>query len=140
ALGGIFSTLSAEMMTKRTHVLLKQMKDQGRLPNFPDGSLVPVILTGLEALSRERDVTRAMQAAEITRAFLATDESASNIVRLDKILGRAFVGLGFPDSVRSEAEAAQVAEEKAQSQMQRELLTKVAPGVAQEAVKQGGKE
>ncbi|MQB00204.1 MAG: hypothetical protein GEU78_07920 [Actinobacteria bacterium] len=138
SLGGTFSTLSQEMMEARTRILILQMQAEQRLPAFPKGTVVPVILTGLEALSRERDVNRAMQAAELVRSFLATDESAGTYVKMPKILHRAFLGLGFPDAVRDEAEAEAMIQQQQEAAMQSEMMTKSAPGVAREVVKQGG--
>ena len=137
ALGGVFSSLNADMMEWRTALLMDQMKVQGKLPNFPAGAIVPIILTGLEALSRERDVTRAVQAAEITRAFLGADQDAGDVVKLDKILGRAFVGLGFPDSVRTEEETAGIRQQRAEQQQQQQMMEQAGP-LIQQAMKQEG--
>jgi len=139
SLGGQFSTLSLEMMQRRTQLLIGNMKVQQKLPPFPDGTVNPVILTGLEALSRERDVVRAQQAGEVVRQFLGADESARHVVKLDKILGRALVGLGFEDAVRTEDEATALRAQEQQQQQQQELINATAPGVAKElASKQGG--
>jgi len=136
ALGGVFSTLSVEMLERRTTVLIKQMKDQEKLPDFPDGTIVPTILTGLEALSRERDVSRAQQAAELVRAFLGADESAGDVVKLDTILGRAFIGLGLPDSVNTAEETAAIRQQRAQQQQQQQMVEKLGPAVIKEAGKE----
>ena len=116
ALGGNFSTLSKDMMEWRTTIMMLQMKDQEKLPDFPEGMVVPIILTGLEALSRERDVTRAMQAAQLVQAF---GDEALAAVKVPKVLGRALVGLGFTDAVRTEEEAE--AWKKAQAERQAAL-------------------
>jgi hypothetical protein len=138
ALGGTFSSLAQDMMEMRTELLMGNMKTQEKLPPFQQGDLVPTILTGLEALSRERDVGRAMQAANVTQAF---GDAAADVVKADVILGRAFIGLGFPDAVRSEKEVAgirkQNQEQAQQQQLQSDLVGKVAPGVAQELAKKG---
>ncbi len=127
ALGGVFSTLSTSMMERRTVVLMKNMVAQKKLPYLPEGSVQPTILTGLEALSRERDVSRAQQAAELVRAFLSADESAGDVVKLDTILGRAFIGLGLPDSVRTEDETRAIREQRREQQQQEQMLKQAAP-------------
>lgn len=132
ALGGTFSSLAQGMMEKRTSILMDQMRDQGKLPKFPDGALVPIILTGLEALSRERDVGRAAQAAQITQAF---GDAATDVVKTDVILGRAFIGLGFPGAVNTPEETAKIRADRLQSQQEQSLVDKVAPGVAKEVAK-----
>ncbi len=126
ALGGNFSTLSKEMMEWRTSIIMIQMKEQEKLPDFPDGMVVPIILTGLEALSRERDVTRAMQVATLVQAF--GEEAVAN-VKLDKVIGRALVGLGFTDAVRNEAEAAEWKKQNAEAQAQAQTAGKVVENV-----------
>ena len=137
ALGGTFSSLAQDMMEVRTGLLMTNMKDQGKLPPFASGDLVPVILTGLEALSRERDVSRALQAATVTQAF---GDAAADVVKTDVILGRAFIGLGFPDAINSPDEVAQIRQTRQDNQVQSELLTKSAPGVTKELAKQAGEE
>ena len=135
ALGGTFSALAQDMMEKRTQILMVSMKEAEQLPPFPSGALVPTILTGLEALSRERDVNRAMTAAQVTQAF---GESAADVVKTDVILGRAFIGLGFPDAVNTPEEVAAIREQKQQAEQQQAMMQNVAPGVAQELTKQAG--
>ena len=122
ALGGNFSTLSKDMMEMRTRLLIEQMKAQGKLPDFPEGMVEPIILTGLEALSRERDVNRAMQVAQLVQMF--GEEAIAN-VKLDKVLGRAFVGLGFTDAVRTEEEAAQWHQQRQEAMMQQQMAATV---------------
>ena len=132
ALGGTFSSLAQEMMEKRTAVLMAQMKSQGKLPDFPEGALVPVILTGLEALSRERDVSRAMQAAEVSQAF---GESAADVVKADVILGRAFIGLGFPDAINSPDEVAEIQANRAKAEQEAQMTQSVVPELAKGMMK-----
>lgn len=134
-LGGTFSMLSQDMMETRSQILIAQMKAQEKLPPFEDDAVVPVILTGLEALSRERDVGRAMQAAQIAQAF---GPEAIDVVKLDKIISAAYIGLGFPDAVRSEEEAAQLRAQRQQAQAMAQAAQDTIPKVAQEAVKQEG--
>jgi len=124
ALGGTFSALAQDMMERRTHILMLNMKAQGKLPDFPKGSVVPTILTGLEALSRERDVSRAMQAAQVTQAF---GDSATDVVKTDVILSRAFIGLGFADAVNTPDETAKIRQDKAQAQQEQAMMDKVVP-------------
>lgn len=135
ALGGVFSTLALDMMEWRTRVLMRQMIKQGKFPPVNEGALQPTILTGLEALSRERDVSRAMQAAQIIQAF---GQEGLDAVKTERIIGRAMIGLGFPDTVRTEQEVQQLQQKRQQAQMVQEIASKAAPGVATEAMKQSG--
>ena len=49
-LGGVYSQLSETMQQARMRRLIVQMKRNGQLPDWPDGLVEPVILTGMEAL------------------------------------------------------------------------------------------
>ena len=132
ALGGNFSSLSTSIMEGRTRVLIQQMQASEKLPAWPKGTVMPTILTGLEALSRERDIARAMQAGQIAAAF---GPEALDVVKVEKILGRAFIGLGFPDAVRTPEETKALRDQRQQQQVMAEMAAKTVPGVAKEAVK-----
>ena len=137
ALGGVFSMLASEMMKRRTEILMGQMMDQGKLPPVDKEMVTPTILTGLEALSRERDVSRAMQAAQIVQAF---GPEAVDVIKLERVIGRAFVGLGIADAVRSEEEVAQIKQQRQQQQEQQAMMEKLGPPAINAATKaqQGG--
>ena len=127
ALGGNFSALSTDIMAGRTQILVGQMQQAERLPAWPKNSVMPTILTGLEALSRERDIARAMQAGQIASGF---GEQAFDVVKIEKILSRAFIGLGFPDAVRTEDEIKELREQRQQQAMMQEMMSKgVGPAV-----------
>ena len=130
-LGGTFSSISLEMLERRTILLLEQMKAQGEFPQVGKDELQPTILTGLEALSRERDVERGIQAAQIAAQF---GEQGLMYIKFPIVLNKIMTGLGFPDAVKGQDEV----QAEMQQQQQAQLAQSVAPGVAQEAVKQAG--
>ena len=130
-LGGTFSSISLEMLERRTILLLEQMKAQGEFPDIGKDELQPTILTGLEALSRERDVERGIQAAQIVAQF---GEQGLMHIKFPVVLNKIMTGLGFPDAVKGQDEV----QAEMQQQQQAQLAQSVAPGVAQEAVKQAG--
>lgn len=132
SLGGVFSTLANDMMKRRTVVLMQQMIDQRKLPAVDKSMVSPTILTGLEALSRERDVSRAMQAAQIVQAF---GPEAVDVVKLERVIGRAFIGMGITDSVRTEDEVAQIKAERQEAQQQQAALEKLGPPAINAAAK-----
>lgn len=129
SLGGVFSTLANDMMKRRTSILMSQMMDQGKLPEVNREMVTPTILTGLEALSRERDVGRAMQAAQIVQAF---GPEAVDVVKLERVIGRAFLGLGIIDSVRTEEEVAAVKAQRQEQQQQQAALERLGPEVVKQ--------
>ena len=57
-LGGIYSILSQEMQLPLVKRLMFQMERQKRLPVLPDGTIQPVIVTGMEALGRGHDLNK----------------------------------------------------------------------------------
>lgn len=109
-LGGVFSMLAQEMQLARLHRLMVQMKAQKALPDFKDGIVEPTILTGLEALGREQEFQRAATAFQ----FLSTIPPEQwDYVKMEKLLGKAFFGLGFPESVRTDEEVQAIREQRA---------------------------
>jgi hypothetical protein len=118
ALGGNFSTLNTQMMERRTRILIANMIDQGKLPMDVLGT-EPTVLTGLEALSRERDVQRVMQVANIVQAF---GEGATDVIKLNKVIGRATIGLGFADVVRTQDEIDEIQKQKAQQAQMEQMI------------------
>ena len=133
-LGGTFSSLSLEMLERRTLLLIESMKAQGKFPDEVD-QLDATILTGLEALSRERDVGRGVQAAQIVSQF---GEIGLSHIKFDVVLSKIMTGLGFPDAVKS---AEEVAKEQAQAQQaaQQQAMMQAAAGPAAQAIaKQAG--
>lgn len=127
ALGGNFSTLNTDMMEWRTRLLVNNMIKAGRFPQELGQIANPTVLTGLEALSRERDVGRVLQLAQISQAF---GETAIDVLRLDKILSRATVGLGFADVIRSDEEIQQIQQQRQQAQMMQAAAGPVAGQMA----------
>lgn len=130
-LGGTFSSLSLEMLERRTELLIANMKDAGEFPQVSEEQLQPTILTGLEALSRERDVSRGVQAAQIASQF---GDVGLQYIKMDVVLDKVMTGLGFPDAIKS----AQEVQQEMQRQQEMQMAQASAPGVAQELVKQGG--
>lgn len=128
ALGGVFSNLSNDMMKRRTELLMQHMAANGDLPDF-EGQVEPTILTGLEALSRERDVSRAMQAGQIVQAF---GPEAVDAIKLPRVLGRAFVGIGIPDAVRTEEEVEQIQQQRQQAAQEQAAMEKLGPEVVRQ--------
>jgi hypothetical protein len=129
-LGGTFSVLSLTQLERRTTLLLEDMKAKKQFPDVGKDALQPTILTGLEALSRERDVGRAQQAGQIVQQF---GEEGIRYVKLGVVLNKALVGLGIPEAVRTDAE---VQEEKQREAAQAQQLAATAPAVTAAAGRQ----
>lgn len=121
-LGGVYTTLSRDMMLARARRLVFQMQDQEKLPDWPEESIEPVILTGLEALGREAAVNAVMTAAQMIQAF---PEQAQRYPKWESLLKKLFLGLNIEDAVKTDAEV--------QAEMEQELATQAATQVAQSA-------
>ena len=65
ALGGIYSILSQEFQLPLIKRLMYQMERQKRLPVLPEGTVKPIIVTGIEALGRDNDLTKLIQFVQI---------------------------------------------------------------------------
>jgi hypothetical protein len=133
-LGGTFSALSLEMLERRTFLLMENMKTRGEFPPDTEG-IDATILTGLEALSRERDVGRGVQAAQILQQF---GEEGIRRVKLDVILDRIMTGLGFPDAVRPEEEVKAEQQQQMEQQQQAQMAQSAVGPAINAAAAQGG--
>lgn len=100
-LGGVFSQLSQDMAEPRLRRLMFQMKRQGKLANWPEGVVEPTILTGLEALSRERDVERVQMIMNITGALTPEERIW---IKMPTLLSKLLTGAGVPEAVRTDEE------------------------------------
>lgn len=112
-LGGVYSQLNADMQQARLSRLVTQMKRNSQLPDWPDGMVEPVILTGLEALGREQDITRVQTALQFLQGM---PPETLTYVKFSELLGKAFYGLNLPDAVRSEEEVQQIKKQEQQQQ------------------------
>lgn len=58
ALGGVYSMFAQELQRPLVERVLFLMQRSGKLPHFPEKSVTPQIVTGLEGLGRTSDLTR----------------------------------------------------------------------------------
>jgi hypothetical protein len=128
-LGSIYSTLSVEMMGPMLNRLILQMQRNRQLPQWPKNSVEPVVLTGLEALGREKDVQKVITAAQLAAQF---PPEVADYVDWPAMLSKAFNGLGIPGAVRTEAEAQAARDRRAAS----EAMVRAAPNAVNAATAQ----
>ena len=107
-LGGVYSMLSADMQRNRITRLIYQMQKKRQLPDWPTGSVEPIITTGLEALGRERDLSRIQTAGAFIQQM---GPEAQQYVKTPVLLSKVFNALQLPDAVRSEEEVAKMKQE-----------------------------
>ncbi len=57
-LGGVYTVLAAELQQKVVRRLIARLKDKGRFPKLPKGTVKPIIVTGFEALGRGHELNK----------------------------------------------------------------------------------
>jgi hypothetical protein len=129
-LGGVYSQLSETMQQARMKRLIVQMQRGGQLPQWPDGLVEPVVLTGMEALGREQDVNKVQVALQFLQGM---GPDMMKYIKMDVLLGKAFHGLDLPDAVRNQQEVM----EEQQEQARQAALAAGATAAAQQAGVQG---
>jgi hypothetical protein len=111
ALGGIYSILSQEFQLPLVKRLMYQMERQKRLPPLPEGTVQPVIVTGLEALGRGNDLTKLQmffQAAAMIAQLPPEINKSDALTRTGSSLGIDMKGLvKSPEELQAEMEAQQ---------------------------------
>jgi hypothetical protein len=128
--GGVYPMLSQDMMARRTRRLIFQMQVNGQLPEWPEGTIEPTILTGLEALGRESQVGFVAQALQMMQGY---PESAQDYVKWDILLKKGFNGLNLADAVRTEAEAEAVRQQRMEQMMAQQAMAQAAGPIANAA-------
>lgn len=132
-LGGVYTSLSKDMMLARANRLIVQMMDQGKLPEWPDDVIEPVILTGLESLGREAAVNSVVTAAQLIQNF---PEQAQRYPKWETLIKKLFLGLDIEDAVKTDAEVQQEVEQEAATQTAQQVATSAGQAAAQAAVQQ----
>lgn len=111
ALGGIYSILSQEFQLPLVKRLMFQMERQKRLPSLPEGTVQPVIVTGLEALGRGNDLTKLnmfFQAAAMIAQLPPEINKSDALMRTGSSLGIDMKGLvKSQEEIQAEMQAAQ---------------------------------
>jgi hypothetical protein len=129
ALGGIYSILSQEFQLPLVKRLMFQMERQKRLPVLPEGTVEPVIVTGMEALGRGNDLNKLnmfFQAAASIAQLPPEINKADALMRTGSSLGIDMKGLvKSPEELQQEQAAAQQ-----QQMMQMAMEKGIAPAVA----------
>lgn len=111
ALGGIYSILSQEFQLPLVKRLMYQMERQKRLPPLPEGTVQPVIVTGLEALGRGNDLNKLQlffQSAGMIAQLPPEINKGDALTRTGAALGIDMKGLvKSAEELQAEMEAAQ---------------------------------
>lgn len=100
-LGGVYTTISEEMQSPRMERLIYQMRARQQLPAWPDGMVEPTVLTGIDALDREKDVEKAQLAMQFLAALTPEERMRA---KMDVVMAKFFSGIDLPDAVKTEDE------------------------------------
>lgn len=133
ALGGIYSILSQEFQLPLVKRIMFQMERSKRLPVLPEGTVQPVIVTGMEALGRGNDLNKLnmfFQAAAQIAQLPPEINKSDALTRTGSALGIDMKGLvKSPEQLQQEQQAMQQ-----QQMMQMAMEKGIGP-----AVQAGGK-
>lgn len=113
ALGGIYSILSQEFQLPLVKRLMFQMERQKRLPTLPEGTIQPVIVTGMEALGRGNDLARLDQFISV----IAQVPDAAGMINWNDYLTRRGTALGIDMKGLVKSEEQVMQEQQAAQQM-----------------------
>lgn len=126
--GGAYSMLSGSMLRARVDRLLFQMKAGNQLPNWPEDTIDPTILTGLEAMGREAETANVVTALQMVQGF---DAEVRDYIKWPAMLKKGFNGLGLADAVNSEDEVAQLRAMRQEAQVAADATVAAAGPTAQ---------
>lgn len=111
ALGGIYSILSQEFQLPLVKRIMFQMERSKRLPVLPEGTVQPVIVTGMEALGRGNDLNKLnmfFQAAAQIAQLPPEINKSDALTRTGSALGIDMKGLvKSPEQLQQEQQAMQ---------------------------------
>lgn len=128
ALGGIYSILSQEFQLPLVKRIMFQMERSKRLPVLPEGTVQPVIVTGMEALGRGNDLSKLnmfFQAAAQIAQLPPEINKSDALTRTGSALGIDMKGL-----VKSEEQLQQEMQAAQQQQMMAMAMEKgIGPAV-----------
>ena len=123
-LGGVFTSLQGDLQDARLERLIFQMQSNEQLPPFPKELVEPTVLTGLEAIGRERDAERGITALDITQNMSPEQQ---DFIKTDVVLGKVFNGLGIADAIRTQAEVDEIQQRRIEQQAQADAMVRAAP-------------
>jgi hypothetical protein len=139
ALGGIYSILSQEFQLPLVKRIMFQMERAKKLPTLPEGTVEPVIVTGMEALGRGNDLNRLDQFIAVVQQI----PDAAGMINWNDYLTRRGTALGIDMKglVKSD-EQVQAEQQQAQqmAMMQQAMNPAIQAGgkIVQESMKQNG--
>ena len=91
-LGGVYSILAQEFQLPLVRRVFAEMQSTGALPAMKDGTIEPVIITGLDALGRGHDLNKLMTFLEVISGM---GDALYSKLNLDNLVMRVAMSLGI---------------------------------------------
>jgi len=119
SLGGVFSLLSQELQLPMVRLLMRQMKEEGVLPQWPDDMVEPIIVTGVLSMGRSSDNLKLQEFIVSAQQALGPDTLAQHI-NVNEWFTRKAASLGIETKnlIKSPDEMAQEQQAQMQAQLQ----------------------
>lgn len=135
SLGGIYSLLSHELQLPLVKRIIAVLEREKKLPQLPEGTVEPVIITGFEALGRGNDANKLATFLQTATQILGP-EAVLGYVNASDVLKRLGVGFGIDMKglIKTEEQVQQERQQAQQAQQQAEMMKAATPN----AVTQGG--
>lgn len=127
--GGAYSMLSQEMLRPRVDRLLYQMRQAKQLPQWDDALIDPTILTGLEAMGRELELSNVAQARGLLEGL--PPDVHEDYIKWSELLKKGMTALQLADCVNTEEEANARRQQRMQMQATMDAAVAAAGPVAQ---------
>ena len=140
ALGGVYSILSQEMQLPVVNILMTGMSAAKKIPKLPQGTVTPVIVTGVEALGRGNDLNKLRTYITDLVALAQASPETLQRVNFGDLVTRLATGHGIDTigliKTEQELQAEMQQQQEAQQQMMlQEAMKDSAPGAIKEVVK-----
>lgn len=137
-LGGMFTTLTNELMLPLLNIILDRMTKQKKIPQFPKGLVKPQLTTGLESIGRTNDLNNLQIFVQALGQI-----NAMNYINIDEVVKRIGNSLNINmDGLVKTKEEIQVEQQKAQEMAMMQSLGPNAinqiGGIAKEEIAQQG--
>lgn len=131
ALGGVYAVLSQEFQLPLVNILIDSLQSRKKLPKFSEGIIRPAIVTGLEALGRNNDLTKLdMLLSETAQLITPTVEKYAHVGEIYRRRATA-LGIDLKGLIKTDEEIA----EAAQAEQQQNAMAALGP----QMIAQGGK-
>lgn len=130
-LGGFYSIMSVELQLPYVKLKIASLEKRGLIPKMPEGTVKPIIVTGLEALGRGNDRNKLVRFLTTLSQALGP-QAVPQFLHLPEIIERIGIadGIDMKGLVKTEEELAQ--------EQQQSMMTNAASTLGPNAVTQMG--